>query len=132
VDDDETVLEPVGNSLKGRAKVRDDGINKLRQVTDGPSIVAFWSDNDEDIEEVEFWSAMQSLRRELESGIVGAPAGLLFATFASPWMDVRRARQIRCHPFQDLVGPFSKWTTDLESALVNHRIEAAIESLRQV
>jgi hypothetical protein len=105
-------LLPYGNPPTDIKKIFDQIIEKFRQLNCGNGIVALWSDHD-DLEELEFESAMKDIRRDAGMGIREIPDTLLFCVFGSGWFNLRRGQRIYTEIFREVPPPFSSWAEDL-------------------
>lgn len=124
----QVIFEQYGNPLKDIAKVRAELLRKFAQVNGRNGIVAFWSDNDE-LKDLDFAFAVTDVRTDFLNQIQRVPDGFLFAIFGSDWRNVSENQQIYCRALRALAEPFSFWVEELESAMVNDCLRAAINRL---
>lgn len=109
---DETfLLEPYGEPERDVKKIRSQAKGKFGQVGSNESIIAFWNEEEE---EIDTESAVSWLREDVAKRKLALPHGLLFVLYGSSWE--RPRQQFYCFPLQILSKPQSEWMQELESA----------------
>lgn len=111
--DDTFLLEPYGNLEQDIKKIYSLAIEKFKQVGNSESIIAFWNDDEKDIESE---LAIRELRNDASQRRLAPPPGLLFVLYASNWC--RPRQQFYCFPLRILGTPQSNWMRELESSFV--------------
>lgn len=104
------LLEPYGNPERDVKRIVSQITEKFRQVRNSDSIIAFWNEDESDIEtEI----AVRDLRSSTAQQGFTLPAGLLFILYGSSWQ--RPRQQFYCFPFRILGRPHSSWMRELKS-----------------
>lgn len=108
--DDTCLLEPYGNPERDVKKIASGIADKFKQVGSSVSIIAFWNEDENDIEtEI----AVRELCNATAQHGFTLPPGLLFILYGSSWR--RPRQQIHCFPLRTLGAPQSDWMRELES-----------------
>ena len=111
--DDTFLLEPYGNLERDIKKIISRAVEKFEQVGNSESIIAFWNDDEKDIESE---LAIRELRNDAAQRRLAPPPGLLFFLYGSDWQ--RPSQQFYCFPLRILGTPQSNWMQELESSFV--------------
>jgi len=113
--DDTFLLKPYGNPERDVKKVKDRITEKLKQVSEGTSIIALWND-DGDLEDIEVEQAACQLCDDMVQKRLSLPSGLLFILYASN-------QQFYCFPLRTLEIHHINWMCELEK----HSVDALVE-----
>lgn len=107
------LLESYGNPrrdiIKGFRRIR----MKFGQVSDEPSLIALWND-DEDLEELEVQHAVSEIRSDPKAQEI-IPSGLRFLVYGSTWVK-GTGQQVFCFPFLPLEDLYLSWARELEAS----------------
>ena len=110
---DTFLLEPYGNPERDIKKIVSRIVGKFKQVGNSVSIIAFWNENENDIEtEI----AVRELCNDTAQQGFTLPPGLLFILYGSSWR--RPRQQFHCFPLRILGTPQSNWMREFESSSV--------------
>ncbi len=107
------LLEPCGNLERDIKKIISRAVEKFEQVGNSESIIAFWSDDEKDIETE---LAISELRNDAAQRRRAPPLGLLFFLYGSNWH--RPRQQLHCFPLRVLERPHINWIQEIESSFV--------------
>lgn len=119
--DDTFLLEPYGNPERDVNKIISRAIKKFKQVSNNESIIAFWNENENDIEtEI----AVRELREVVAQRKLELPSGLLFILYGSSWQ--RPRQQFYCFQLQVLEKPHINWIQEIESSFVDTLMRRAL------
>lgn len=104
------LLEPYGNPERDVKKIASQIAEKFKQVGNSVSIIAFWNEDENDIEtEI----AVRELCNDTAQQGFTLPTGLLFILYGSSWQ--RPRQQFHCFPLRILETPQSNWMREFES-----------------
>ena len=107
------LLEPYGEPERDIKKIISRAVEKFEQRGNGESIIAFWNDDEKDIESE---LAISELRNDADQKRLSPPTGLLFVLYGSDWQ--RPRQQFYCFPLGVLEKPHINWMQELESSFV--------------
>ncbi len=121
------LLEPCGNLERDIKKIISRAVEKFKQVGNGDSIIAFWNDDEKDIESE---LAMNELCNDAAQRRLALPPGLLFFLYGSNWQ--RPRQQFYCFPLRVLEKPHINWIQEIESSFVDTLMQRALTRGRKV
>lgn len=119
--DDTFLLESYGNPERDINKIISRAIEKFKQVSNNESIIAFWNENENDMETK---IAVSELREVVAQRKLVLPPGLLFILYGSSWQ--RPRQQFYCFQLQVLEKPHINWIQEIESSFVDTLMRRAL------